>query len=402
MNESIIKEWNRMKVQVIDKNMRYWVVRPGENGTYFKHFRTHNVVALGHIDHIVKEEGIIERVKVEELKKAFLDFNNDKRKKEKELNEEKNEAEKKAEKEYDSKLEAAQISSASGQVATFINDVKKGDLIITLDSDSLLIGRVTSDAYVEKEELKVLRKDGQGVLKTTLKYALRRNVKWNEFKSRHHIPSPIKPCFSPSQTIFSISEKRIEIFTHWLYSVYITDEKLFFSTKINEPKSISQFNLTEFQRAIQKLELISERVINNDIEIYDNLSLDIDIQYLLTGVRNEFTLTAKNSFMSEGNIWSAVSGDPKKLYVFALMLGLLFNTSVHGEEDIDLTENQLAFIDHTVKNLKDEGNFDLFKAGIQASLDSQNVIIKDEEYTEPKNTTKLVFPKNNEEGHTGI
>ena len=376
-----------MKVQVVDSEVKFWVIRPGEKAKYFNHFTEHNVVALGHIDHIADEEGIIEEVDHAKLKQALTNFKGE--------NRDKDEA-------FDKDLESAQISSAAGQVSTFVNDVKIGDLIITLNSTFILIGTVTSDAYVEDSELKVLRADGNGYADNALSYKLRRNVVWGERKKREIIPKPIKPCFSPSQTLFSISEHNLVLFTHWLYSIYIIDGRLHFSTKINEPDNISHFNLTEFQRAIQKLELITKRVLTEDVEISENLLSDLEVSYLLDGVNNEFTLTTKNSFLSEGNIWSGIEGNTLKLAVFSMLLGSLFSTPIEASEEVSLTVKQKAFMQHTVKLMKDDGNFELFKKGIQASLDKPNTINRKIEVTEPANTTRLVFPKLKKEGDVGL
>lgn len=377
-----------MKVQVINDAMKYWVVRPGEGAQYFKHFHDHSIIALGHVDNVLgANEGTLDNVESSDVKSALLDLY----KKQNEQGQEWDEAE-----------GHAAASSAAGQVSTFVNEMNLGDVIITLDSKSILIGRIVSQAYVENTELKIIKSNSSGYSQHTLSYKLRRKIKWESIRQRVHLPTPIKPCFSPSQTVFSISESKIGLFKNWLFSIYFQNDKLFFSTKINEPDDISQFNLTEFQRAIQKIELIADRVINNDVEITPNLIKDIDRQYLLSGINDEFTLSAKNSFLSEGNIWSTVTGNKKRSLAYAIMLGGLFNVEVVSADDVFFSSEQIAFMEYNVKSIKDDGDFDLFRQKIQASLDSPNLTIKEYEEVSPVVKDKIEFPKTSSKGEIGI
>lgn len=375
-----------MKVQEINSEMKYWVVRPGEGGQYFKHFQSHSVVSLGHLDGVLEvDEGVLDSIEFSDVKLALVDL-----------------YEQQGHEEDEVKRHAI-ASNAAGQVNTFVNEMDFGDVIITLDTNSILIGRIVSQAYIVNNELKVFKANSSDYSENTLNYKLRRNVKWESTKKRDFIPNPIKPCFNPSQTVFSISENKISLFKNWLFSIYFQNEKLFFSTKINEPNDISQFNLTEFQRAIQKIELIADRVINNDVEITCNLIKDIDQQYLYSGINGEFTLSTKNSFLSEGDIWSTVSGSRMKALAYAMMLGLLFDVKIAAADDnIEFSEEQIAFMELNVNYIKNDGDFELFRQKIQASLGSPNLTIKPISPKPPEAEKKIVFPKTKEKGQVGI
>ena len=51
-----------MKLHTVTSDIKYWVIRPGNDAIYFRHFMQNGVVALGHIDNVVKEEGVIKSV----------------------------------------------------------------------------------------------------------------------------------------------------------------------------------------------------------------------------------------------------------------------------------------------------------------------------------------------------
>ena len=370
-----------MKLQELDGATKYWVIRPGEKGRYFRHFKDCGVVALGHIDEIVEEEGIVESINGGELQVALSDHRKQKRK-----------STSQTQTSDEIRLEGSRIVSIVTQVKTFINEVKIGDVVITLNPDRVLVGTVTSDAFIEKGDLRV-SSGGVGYTDSVLKYALRRNVDWGQIKKRESIPTVIKSSLSPSQTIFSISEKNTELFTHWLYSIFLKDGRLYFSTKINKKEKINQFQMLEFQRSIQKLEILTDLVFGGDLEGKNLLPILEDL-YFQYGDADEFSLTAKSSYLSPGNIWSDVLGDDRKLRVLAFALGMLFSVEVTAVDENDLSPEQIRYLEDAIATIKDEGNFDKMKAGIVAALDQPNHIIKDIEPTIPKKSKKNYISKN--------
>ncbi len=391
-----------MKLQVVEDNAKYWVIRPGSDAKFFRHFKQNGVVALGHIDHVFNQEGVIESVDPVDVY-ALLKTSLDDRKKA--LSEENGEN---VEQQSDEELrkEASQITSSVTQVKTFINELKVGDVVITLNSKNVLIGTINSEAYIENDDLKATRFDGNGYLEQDLSYKLRRKVEWERPRLRDSIPKPIRPNFSPSQTIFSISDKNTELFTHWLYGTFLKGERLYFSTKIDQREKISQFNLTEFQRSIQKLELLAKKIADEELEFGDDMLAQIEEQYILCGMHNEFTLATKNSFLSPGNIWSDVGGNLKELAIFAILVGSLFGVNVEAAEGVDLTNDQQAAITRTVQEMRatgaGKGNFDLFKQELKASLDKPNKSLKEVEIDALEDKEVIVFPKVKKEGDTGV
>ncbi|TMO04304.1 hypothetical protein CWB60_16735 [Pseudoalteromonas sp. S327] len=382
-----------MKLHTVANDIKYWVIRPGNDAVYFRHFMQNSVVALGHIDDVIKEEGVIKSVEPSDIFTALKSELDQNRAQE-------DEASDKILTDEEARKESAQITSAVTQVKTFINDLKVGDVVITLNSSKVLVGTIKSDAYIEEGDLKALLIDGSGYSSKILKYKLRRNVEWESPRNRETIPKPIKPSLGPSQTLFSISEDNSELFTHWLYSIFLQNGRLYFSTKIDQRNKISQFNVTEFQRTIQKLELLATKIASKDFD--GNLFNEIEEQYIYSGIHNEFSLVTKNSFLSPGNIWSDVGGEATKLAVFAVLLGGLFGVNVEASEEF--TEEQKVAINQTVKEMKEtgKGNFDVFQASIKASLDKPNKSIKQVSEDTLDGKKEITFPKVKADGDTGI
>lgn len=403
-----------MKLQVIDNDVKYWVVRAGENAKYYEHFRHNGIVALGHIDELSVDEGIIREVRATDLTSAFTALNTPIAQQESEgINatveegDEDNDGTEGQENEEDNAAEAgedvpsaSQIGSNVTQASRFINDIQVGDIIITVNKKRVSLGTVKSEAYIESSELRFLKPDGTHHSRA-LTYKLRRKVEWEPAKLRASIPSPIKPSLSAHQTLFSISEANQELFTHWLYGVFQKNDKLFFSTKIDERDKISQFNVTEFQRAIQKIELLAEKIANNDLVDTDGLSEMLEEQYRLAGMDGDFTLTTKNSFLSPGNIWNEVGGREVKRVIFAMILGVLFNQSVEASEHVVITPSQIEAIHLAARNIQ-ESDFEYLRYSIKATLESPNKSLRTVSPDTLSGKEVIVFPRVNEEGDTGI
>jgi predicted Mrr-cat superfamily restriction endonuclease len=370
-----------MKLQVIDNDVNYWVVRAGENAKYYEHFRHNGIVALGHIDELSVDEGIIREISAVDLTSAFTAINTPTDEEESETDE--------------GVPTASQIGANVTQAARFINEIKVGDIIITVNKKRVSLGTVKSEAYIERSDLRFFKPDGN-LHSRALKYKLRRKVEWEPAKLRASMPSPIKPSLSAHQTLFSISEANQE-----LYGVFQKNDKLYFSTKIDERDKISQFNVTEFQRAIQKIELLAEQIANNNFVNSDDLNAILDEQYRLSGMHGEFTLTTKNSFLSPGNIWNEVSGGELKQVIFAMILGVLFNQNVEASEDVVVTPSQVIAIEIAANNIKD-GDFEYLRESIKATLDSPNKSLRVVTPDALSDKEVIVFPRVNVEGDTGI
>lgn len=430
-----------MKLQAIDSDVKYWVVRAGKGAKYFNHFQQNNIVALGHINSLTKSEGVIDSIEPEVLTSLFNDRNlkitsdtnieliselsellpedtTELVTSNKALTSSAGHAEVLAQQEPAELVEsptvtdaqitivresANQIAAKVTQVSTFINTMNVGDIIITVNEKSVLLGTITSEPYIEDQEVFAYGSSGRR-LERNLDYKLRRKVEWEPAKDRASIPKPIKPSLNAHQSIFSISDSNKELFSHWLYGMFLQDDSFYFSTKIKEQNKVSQFNLAEFQRAIQKLELLADKIANEDYDFKDDLIKSLEEQYILSGLNNDFTLTTKNAFMSPGNMWSEVTGSLKKRIVFAMLLGYLYGTTVEATQLASLSPKQVEVIVASAQIMKSpgQGNFDLYKKGIDADLDKPVKSAKEVKPDKLEGKPKFNFPKVKEKGDTGV
>ncbi len=147
-----------------------YVVR-ADFGKYTKSFKDNGYVAIGWFDHLVDASFTRENIKELHKKKFPQDGN-------------------------------MRMSQNAGQVFRFINDLKIDDIVITpYFNNQLLVGRITSDIYFEKD--------------ATSNYFLRKKVVWfKETLDRQTLSIPIQNTLRSSLTVFSLNNGR-QVLEHY-------------------------------------------------------------------------------------------------------------------------------------------------------------------------------------------
>jgi hypothetical protein len=382
-----------MDIIKLEGERKYWVVRAGSGGSYLDHFYQSNIIAIGHMDSvIVKSSGY-----VAEDDMQFIE--NDIRNKENE-------------KDIEERESPAQITKKISTVRAFIAEINVGDIVLTLKDDSVLIGTVTSEPFIQLDEIKSLNKNGE-LSNRQMNYCLRRKVKWDRVALRSSLPWMLKNSLGSSQSIFRLDHHKA-LLEHWLYSIFINEDGLHFSTRIDKVDDISQYHITEFQRTIQKLELIADLISKDKIDVTggsEKFLRDIENAYFEYGMDSKFSLTTKQSFSSPGNIWSYIpfpkfqlddAISKKKIYALALLIQVVYGSAMATNLDGSmLSEEQIQQVVDVARIIKVEGNFTSHQKNLQAHLEERrkvNVNIQKEDV--PKNK-KVIFPDINEKGDVG-
>ncbi|WP_413490228.1 hypothetical protein [Shewanella baltica] len=277
-----------------------------------------------------------------------------------------------------------------------------GDIVFTLDSDRVLIGTIKSEPYFENGPIIARDKKGHP---SQLHYKLRRNVEWEHPKPRQDIPFMVRSSLVANPTVFSLESHKLML-NHWLFSMFRLDDKIYFSTQLGSEHGISQFHVTEFQRIIQKLELITDKIDNKEINLKtvfdDEFFSNIDSLYIEKGLKSEFTLTTKNVFMSPGNIWSEMIASDAKAAIFIALLSASFGLSAENIQNDNLSTEINDVIKNITLNLNSKSHFESLRSKIDANLDKPNKGIPAIKLTEQPQRGKIIFPEDNQEGVTGI
>ncbi|MFC3200872.1 hypothetical protein ACFOEW_03435 [Alteromonas oceani] len=378
-----------MELIEIQGTKRYWVVRPGIGASFLHHFQQNECIAIGHIDDCpVTSSGFITPEKMDLVQANINQIVQ--------------------QQDQDERETTAQLTKRIGTAKTFIGEIQVGDTIITPKDESLLIGTVTSEPFIEKEPLFAVKSNGDRST-AKLDFMLRRKVKWDGIRTKSYMPWQLRESLRSSQAVFSL-DKHKTLLEHWLYSIFINDDGLHFSTRISQTNNISQFHITEFQRLIQKLELVADFIVNDAIDLTDETTFlnSIEDNYYIYGLEDKFTLTTSQSFASPGSIWSFVpkiSPDDsyrKKLLVLALLVQSSFGANAEEAVQPDLiSKTDMIQIHESTEILRTAGHFDDFRRNILASLDERRkTTINITEEAVP-NAKPVIFPEVSSEGETG-
>ncbi len=141
--------------------MKIYVVR-SDFGRYTNAFQESSYVAIGWFDQLIDKSFSREQIKDLYRKVYHKDSN-------------------------------MRVNQNAGQVYRFINDIKIDDIVITPYSDNrLLVGKVTSDVYYEKD--------------TTSHYYLRKKVEWfTETLDRQILSIPLQNTLRSSLTVYTLA-----------------------------------------------------------------------------------------------------------------------------------------------------------------------------------------------------
>ena len=367
---------------------RYWVVRPGSGSPFLSHFEQNNCIAIGHIDEVpFSTDGTITG---EDIDTAVSHINQAQQQKEAE--------------ERDT---VAQISKKVGAARTFVCELSIGDVILSPKDDAILIGTVTSEPFISSTPLRATKANGE-INRKELTYKLRRKVQWDGVKVKSFLPWQLKDSLRTSQTIFSLDQHKT-LLEHWLYSIFINESGLHFSTRISQTTAIKQFQVTEFQRLIQKLELIADLIVADEVNTENTSDFleFIDSMYYRYGLAQKFTLTTSQSFASPGNIWSYVpllnTENKKKLLVLALLVQSSFAHATPDDLPSSglLTQAEISQINNASSIIRTAGHFDEFRSGLNASLDERRKTTVNVEPQSVPVEQRVVFPEVSSEGDTG-
>lgn len=348
-------------VQYIDGKRNYWVVRAGTNGEFVEHFILNNCVAISHLDNI-------------DFSNSDLDSDKNKTGL---LNKYANHL-----KEIEN-IKKRTVISNFHQVNRFINDIKEGDIVITLDARRFVAGVVTSSSYHSEDKIILRGNDGKPY-GPELTSKLRINVDWAKPMIRREVPESVKSSLRASMTVFNVTEHWQSI-NHWLSIFFIKDDTAYFSIRIDQKDKIRHYDVAQFSHIISQVEAVSE-ILSQNIVGYDdgfgssnNIERFINDAYQSCTQYNLFNLTTQQSFMSPGDYWGGISGSPIKIVLFSLLISSLFGENLCFAEDsvhVELQRKYQNLVNEFVSSIRGTQNFDSVKMGLVARIPSQKSLPK--------------------------
>ncbi|MCD9512125.1 hypothetical protein [Photobacterium phosphoreum] len=294
-----------VQFETVSSTTNYWFIRAGNNGgKFFQHFKDNGVVALGHADDV------------------GLDYEDD---------HQFSDAEKEiiigSTRNFLSNLgeSPSQISNKSNQLNRFLMTMKPNDIVITINDNSMMAGRVLSEAYFSSIglDLHTLRDDTSNI---TCEYLLRCNVDWGHSKYRGLIPLELEKAFRFTGSIMQFTaHDQIKALNHWLFPIHFVENEVCCTLRISSQDNLSNNQLTKLSSFLDELELISAYVENS----IDNVE-DVNINNLLSFINlhkehYNYALKAQHLFMSPGHQFIQLPGSLIRKYIYGGLLAALLS-----------------------------------------------------------------------------
>ncbi|MCD9462312.1 hypothetical protein CJF25_04790 [Photobacterium phosphoreum] len=380
---------SRIEVFDIPEDRKYWVVRAGKNAAFFNHFKSNSVIAIGHADGIEFNdiEGMLsyeQKIYIKEQHYSLLTSRGE---------------------------SSNQIGNKNSQVNRFLQSISINDVIITVTSKSIMAGRVTSDAYESEVPIgcQVSAEDY-----SECNFRLRRNVIWSRRYPRDKLPFELETVLRNHSAVFQIGEeKKVDILNHWLAPIYLKEDSICMSTRIEQEESISNRTITRYSSLLDELELVAEYLSTTgeeaSVEGYETYKNDNRNSY-------EYQLTTQQSFMSPGDNFIRLRASQSiKLKYYAMAFALLFGCSaVFAEEGHDLNEaqNLQHILSSIIVQVSDSHDFPDIASRLNLRLPLQNADVL-RSYSEPQRERTVAvqtdqafgndeFPTNNVSGDTPL
>lgn len=356
-------------VKYLSGDVNYWVVRPGKDGIFLDHFQKGGIVALGHLDAMnyldsdLNDKSLFIKLKVNFIRKLT----------------------------DGEKTKKASASNKAGQVDNFVNAIKVGDVVVSMNGRRYMAGVVKSKAYKDTKTIEIKDIKGEAV-GPKLEYSLRRDVEWITTTSKKEIPTPVKISFKANQTVFNVTE-HWRTLNHWLSIIFINDGVVYFSTKIRQESDISNFDISRYGLILNKLEVVA----NVLSEFHDNGKLaelkESEVNKLIAErydyfVENRlFKLTTQQSFMSPGDFWGALPSNTGSAIIFIMCISEVFGMNPAFADGMDsiLAQETKGFTVAATNTIMEEEKFDIVRNSIkvmmpeQKKLDIDNITFPDDE-----------------------
>src|SRR3989339_1157745 len=138
-------------------------------------------------------------------------------------------------------LEGRSFSPGFNQTKKFVQEIQIGDLALSLNSSSLCIGKVQSDAFIDKNAVELKEVGLENCEK--MYYTLRRTVNWGPIFSRDSLPHAVVKSLRAQQTVFNIDDHWEPIY-HLMFPMFLNEGKLHISLKLGTRNEISTYDIS--------------------------------------------------------------------------------------------------------------------------------------------------------------
>lgn len=269
----------------ISEKTNYWIVRPGIEGEYFNNFYYDGCIALGwdkisNINDIknLKSVDPLKNIVKEKYSNELIDIN---------------------------KIKKKNVNRKIGDIATkiykFINELKIGDIIVTPGKEEILIGEVTSEAFLVNDKYKKISFNNESEMIGELNKA--RDVKWLKRINREELEPNLRLILRVYHGISHINnEQVITEINRTIYNFYISNNEGHTIYRIKSQESIDFSKYANFIKHINGVyELIKDDFEDQKMTIKTNVQSPGPIELIGNSSLVKALLVAANSIFKNNN-----------------------------------------------------------------------------------------------------
>ncbi|WP_338546523.1 hypothetical protein V6W80_08060 [Pseudomonas benzopyrenica] len=380
-----------IKIAYRDHSQNIWLVR-ATGGRYVRHFRNGSVITVSHLDEFYNHIDELDNAIPSEATIKSLILKNPKYR-------EKNSPTRKLNQSGVTKLQ---------QITTFINKIKKGDLIVSVDDMNVSIG-ICQSSKAKFSSRPIKSSSAAKKNHSTLNHRLRKKVNWGPLVKRENLSSSLKKSLQSPKTIVSLNDHWQSIYS-LLYPFFFDDKNIYFSHKIETKSDINSKLIAKLFDNLSNNQLIAERILDQTL---DQDFIDLLIKDQIDW--EEFSLTSKAEFMSPGVIFNKLPIPDhynKNLAIAIITTLMLINSGqISAEEAVSQISQSASIsptsvIDERYKRMDGNANIARLASELMKEKESElEEISKLQKADQIKKKLKISIPKHNTdelEGTIGI
>lgn len=366
------------------EGQRIWLIR-ASSGKHLGNFIKHGVVAISHIDKAIIKEGVSELPKASDIKSLiYKHYSEDSNPAPTEelLDDELDESGFIPVSEEENPEKNTSLESRIHQVFSFIEKIKKGDMILSLDKESIAIGICKSDAYLRSDQLRLTKTLAGGKQKVEiLDYRLRRDVAWLDPIPRQLAGSTLRKPLLARKTISNLDDYWDKVYS-LAFPVFTKGRSIYISNRIRSTNRVGTRSVSRLLDYVADTQLIADAIFKGEFneKFLENLAGS-------NGLSLSERSVSQAEFMSPGNIYHAIESlagvDPKD-YAKAILISLLVGLGgCSGEESSMTISEQLSHLINQ-RDMTDERT-----DSISSNAKSDAMLKKLEEYSKSKEVDKI-------------
>lgn len=329
-------------VKLKEDNHRFWVVR-ASGGHFIPNFIKGRIAAIGHLDNFPNRPTHPQEINGSDVTK-YLKNNRPE--------------------EYEKK----KVGNVKSQIEKFIHEIKAGDTIVSLDSNTVAVGIASGEVYFDSTPIVIEHLDNT---RSELKYNTRLPVQWEHQFKRKELPLAVRNTLQAHQTVFTL-DKHWTFIYHLIYPLFADSKNLYISNYIHQKSDVSSHAMGQLMAFYSDIESVLFGKTREQKLAFDALNFE-KLLNLFESENSPRYLSFKTEVFSEGPVWWKAPlkyiDDYRRAMIVITVIGALFGGDIGplkfpGLITPEMREKVLDFVlkrmeKHEIQKAKEELQLDI-------------------------------------------